>query len=46
MRSSGFYEYSDAHIVVIGRISVTGTNNANRRNETLAFKNNAFLDNA
>ena len=29
------------HIVVKGRISVTGTNNANRRNKKLTFKNNA-----
>ena len=29
------------HIVVKGRISVTGANNANRRNKKLTFKNNA-----
>ena len=29
------------HIAVKGRISVTGTNNANRRNKKLTFKNNA-----
>ena len=29
------------HIVVKGRVSVTGTNNANRRNKKLTFKNNA-----
>ena len=48
----------DASIVVKGIISVTGTNNANRRNKKLTFKNNApfrscitkinntFIDNA
>ena len=51
-------EYSDAYIVVKRGISVTGTNNANRRNKNLTFKNNApfkscitkinntFIDNA
>ena len=51
-------DYSDVYIVVKGRISVTGTDTANRRNKKLTFKNNApfrsriskvnntFLDNA
>ena len=33
-------DYSGPDIVK-GRISVTGTNNANRRNKKLTFKNNA-----
>ena len=32
---------SDAYIVVKGRISVRGTNDANKRNKKLTFKNNA-----
>ena len=31
----------DSNFVVKRRISVTGTNNANRRNKKLTFKNNA-----
>ena len=31
MLRSDLCGYSDAHIVVKGRISVTGTNNANKR---------------
>ena len=34
-------DYSDAYIVVKGRITVEGTNNANTRNKKLTFKNNA-----
>ena len=34
-------DYSGPDIVVKGRISVTGTNNADRRNKKLTFKNNA-----
>ena len=34
-------DYSDACIVVKGRISDTGTNNGNRRNKKINFKNNA-----
>ena len=41
MLRSDLCDYSDAYIVVKGRISVTGTNNANRRNKKLTFKNNA-----
>ena len=38
---SDLFDYSDVYIVVKGRISVTGTNNANKRNKKLTFKNNA-----
>ena len=41
MLRSDLCDYSDAYIVVKGRISVTGTNGANRRNKNLIFKNNA-----
>ena len=41
MLGSNLYDYSDAYIVVKGRISVKGTNNANTRNKKLTFKNNA-----
>ena len=34
-------DYSDAHIVVKGIISLTSTNSKTRRNKKLAFKNNA-----
>ena len=40
MLRSDLCDYSDAFIVVKGRVSVTGNNNANRRNEKLTFKNN------
>ena len=55
---SNLCDYSDAHIVVKGIISITGTENANKRNKKLTFKNNApfrsctskinntFIDNA
>ena len=33
--------YSNAYIVVKGRINVRGTNDVNKRNEKLIFKNNA-----
>ena len=58
MLRSDLCDYSDTYIVVKGRISVTGTNNATRRNKKLTFKNNApfrssitkinntFIDNA
>ena len=46
---SDLCDYSDAYIVVKGRISVTGIDGANRRNKKLTFKNNApfstFIDN-
>ena len=41
MLRSDLCDYSGAYIVVKGRISVTGTNNANRRNKKLTFKDNA-----
>ena len=58
MLRSDLCDYSDAYIVVKGRISVRGTNDANKRNKKLTFKNNApfrsciskinntFIDNA
>ena len=41
MLNSDLYDYSDAYIVVKGRISVTDNNDINRGNEMLTFKNNA-----
>ena len=41
MWSSDLCNYSLAYIVVKERISVTGTNAANRRNKKVTFKNNA-----
>ena len=38
---SDLCDYSDAHIVVKERISVTDINAANRKNKKLTFKNNA-----
>ena len=58
MLRSDLCDYSEAYIVVKRRISVTGTNDANRRNKKLIFKNNnpcrsciskinnTFIDNA
>ena len=40
MLRSDFCDYSDANIFVKGRITVTGTNSANKRNK-LTFDNNA-----
>ena len=40
---SDLCDYSDAYIVVKGRISVTGNNNVNKRNKKLNFKNNALF---
>ena len=40
---SNLCNYSDTYIVVKGRITVTGTNAANRKNEKLTFKNNALF---
>ena len=42
MLQSNLFDYSDAYIVVKGRISVTdtGTDTASRQNEKLTFKNN------
>ena len=41
MLRSASCDYSNMYIVVRGRISVTGTDNANRRDKNLTFKNNA-----
>ena len=41
MLRSDLWDYSDAYIVVKGRISVRDTNNANKRDKKLNFKNNA-----
>ena len=41
MLRSDLCDYSDAYVVVNGRISVTGADNANRRNKKLTFENNA-----
>ena len=41
MISSALCDYSDAYIVSKETISVTGTNNANRRNKKLIFKDNS-----
>ena len=38
MLRSDLCDYSDAYIVVKGRISVTGTENADRRNKKLIMK--------
>ena len=58
MLKSDLCDYSDAHIVVKGRINATGNNNANRRTYKLIFQvnilfeaciwkiNNIFIDNA
>ena len=40
---SDLCDYSDAHIVVKERISVTDINAANRKNKKLTFKNNAWV---
>ena len=40
MLRSGLCDYSDAYIVVKWRISVAGTNNTNRINKKIVFKNN------
>ena len=58
MLRSDLCDYSDAYIFVKGTITVTGTNNDNRRSKKLVFKNkapfrsciskinNTFIDNA
>ena len=40
---SDLCDYGNAYIVVKGRISVTGTYTANRKNKKLTFKSNALL---
>ena len=42
MLRSDLCDESDAYIVVKGRISVTGTNDADRVNKKLTFKNNEW----
>ena len=44
MLRSDLCDYSDTYIVVKGRISVTGTNNVNRKKKKLTFKNMLRLD--
>ena len=41
--ASDLCDYSDAYIVVKERTSVTGNNNANKRNKKISFKNNAMF---
>ena len=41
MLRSNLCDYSDAYIVVKGSISIRGTNDANKRNKKLNFKNYA-----
>ena len=43
MLKSDFCNWNDAHTVVKGRKTVSGTNNANNRNKKLIFKNNALF---
>ena len=40
MLRSSLCDYNHAYLVLKGRISAADTNNANRRNEKLTFKNN------
>ena len=40
MLRSDFCDYSDAYIVVKGRITFAGTKQANKKNKKLTFKNN------
>ena len=41
MTKSNFCGYNDVYIVLKKKIRVTGTDNANKRNKKLTFKNNA-----
>ena len=41
MLRSNLCDYSDAYVVLKWRITVTGTDNANKRNKKLTFKSNA-----
>ena len=43
MLKSDLNDYNDAYILVKERISVKGTDNANRWNKKLTFKNNALF---
>ena len=40
MLRSDLCYYSDVYVVVKGRISIKGTNDANKKNKKLTFKNN------
>ena len=40
---SDLFDYSDANIIIKWKITVEGTNNVNKINKNLAFKNNAPL---
>ena len=40
MLRSDLCHYSDVYVVVKGRISIKGTNDANKKNKKLTFKNN------
>ena len=46
MLRSNLCDCSDAYIIVKERISVTGTDNTNRRNKKLTFKIMLHLDHA
>ena len=41
MLISDFYDFSDAYVVAKGTITLDAENNANKRNKSVAFKNNA-----
>ena len=41
MLRSDLYDFSDAYIVVKGDITLEGSNDANKHNKNLAFKNDA-----
>ena len=41
MLQSDLCDYSDAYIAVKGKITITGANNRDRKNRSLAFKNHA-----
>ena len=41
MLQSDLWDYSDAYIVIKGTITIEGANNRDRKNTSLAFKNNA-----
>ena len=43
MYRSDVFDYSDVNIVIKWKITVEGTNNVNKINKNLAFKNNAPL---
>ena len=45
MLRSDLCDFNDVYIVVIGDIALEGDNDANKRNKSLAFKNNASFIN-